>query len=207
MLNSCFACWLMNVFVVSSWLQHRVLAPDKHELYFPILAWILNILTLPFLIRVSPITFFRFLVLLKAVIGCSWNNSCRFLLVWRMFQFLQITAVTFGKNRLYVNINGMRFGSCCSWSFFVIFFRLLSAYKLFLIAHQQFYGRNLASKISLSVLLGDGQGLLWFNRFSLFEVLGHMGCCFLTILDALTVCFLIKGYFCFSLSYAMMRDL
>ena len=76
-----------------------------------------DFLTLSFSIRVRPIISFRFLFLLKTVIGCSWNNSRRFLLVWRMFQFLRTTAVRFGKNRLCVNINGMRFGSCCSWSF------------------------------------------------------------------------------------------
>ena len=117
MLNVCFVCWLINVFVVSTWLQHRVLAPDKHRVRFPVLEGILNFLTLPFSIHVPPIIFFRFLFLLKAVIGCSWKNSCRFLLVWRMFQFLWITAVRFGKNWLYVNINRMCFGSCCSWSF------------------------------------------------------------------------------------------
>ena len=75
-------------------------------------------LTLPFSIRVPPFISLRFLFFLKAVIGYSWNNSRRFLLVWRMFQFLQATAVRFGKNRLYVNINEFRFGSCCSRSFF-----------------------------------------------------------------------------------------
>ena len=117
MLNVCFVCWLINVFVFSTWLKHRVLLPDKHGGHFPVLEGILNFLTLPFSIRVLLIISFRFLFLLKAVIGCSWNNSRRFLLVWRMFQFLRPTAVRFGKNRLYVNINGMRFGSCCSWSF------------------------------------------------------------------------------------------
>ena len=113
-LNVRLVCWLMNVFVVSTWLQHRVLVPDKHGVHSPVLEGILNFLTLPFSIRVLPIISFRFLFLLKAVIGCSWNNSRRFLLVWRMFQFLRTTTVRFGKNRLYVNINGMRFGSCCS---------------------------------------------------------------------------------------------
>ena len=80
----------MNVFVVSTWLQHRVLAPDKHGVHFPVLEGTLNFITL---------------FLLKAVIGCSWNNSHRFLLVWRMFQLLGTTDVRSGKNRLYVNIN------------------------------------------------------------------------------------------------------
>ena len=118
MLNVRFVCWLMNVFVVSTWLQHRVLVPDKHGVHFPVLEGILNFLFLPFSIRVLPIISFRFLFLLKAVIGCSWNNSRRFLLVWRMFHFLRTTALRFSKNRLYVNIHGMRFGSCCSLSFF-----------------------------------------------------------------------------------------
>ena len=107
----------MNVFVVSTWLQHTVLAPDKHEVHFLVLEGIPNFLTLSFSIRVSPVISFRFLFLVKAVIGCSSNNSRRLLLVWRMFQFLRTNAVRFGENRLYVNINGMGFGSCCSWSF------------------------------------------------------------------------------------------
>ena len=104
----------MNVFVVSSWLQQRALVPDKHGAHFPVLDGILNFLTLPFSIRVPSTISFRFLFLLKAVISCSWNNSSRLLLVWRMFQFLRTTAVRFGKNQLYVNINGMHFGFCCS---------------------------------------------------------------------------------------------
>ena len=114
MLNVRFVCWLMNVFVVSTWLQRRVLVPDKHGVHFPVLEGLLTSLTLPFSIRVLPIISFRFLFLLKAVIGCSYNNSCRFLLVWRMFEFLRTTVVRFRKNRLYINITGMRFGSCCS---------------------------------------------------------------------------------------------
>ena len=65
---------------------------------------------------------------------------------------------------------------------------LLQAYQLFLIAHQQVSGRNLASNISLSVLMSDSQNLSWLSKFSLFEALGYMGCCFLTILDALSCC-------------------
>ena len=74
----------MIVFVVSTWLKHTVPAPDKHGVHFPVLEGILNFLTLLFLIHVPPTISFRFLFLLKAVIGCSWNNSRRFLLVWRM---------------------------------------------------------------------------------------------------------------------------
>ena len=105
------------MFVVSTWLQNRLLVPGKHGVHFHVLEGILNFLTLPFSIRVLPIISFRFLFLLKAVIGYSWSNSRRFLLVWRMFQLLQTIAVRFGKNQLYVYINAKRFGSYCSWSF------------------------------------------------------------------------------------------
>ena len=73
---------------------------------------------------------------------------------------------------------------------FLVVDRLLQAYQLFLIAYQQVSGRNLASKISLLVLLSDGQNLSWLSRFSLFEVLGYMGyyflifffyCCFVIV--------------------------
>ena len=61
---------------------------------------------------------------------------------------------------------------------FLVVDRLLQAYQLFLIAHQQVSGRNLASEILILVLLSHGQNLSWLSRFSLFEVLGYMGCCF-----------------------------
>ena len=69
MLNVCIVCWFMNVFVVRNWLQHIVLVPDKHGVQFPVLEGILNFLILSFLIRVLPIISFRFLFLLKVVIG------------------------------------------------------------------------------------------------------------------------------------------
>ena len=69
---------------------------------------------------------------------------------------------------------------------FLIIDHLLQAYQLFLITHQQVFDHNLASKIFLSVLLSDGQNLSWLSRFSLSEVFGYMGCCFTTILDALS---------------------
>ena len=69
---------------------------------------------------------------------------------------------------------------------FLVVYRLLQAYQLSLIAHQQVFGRNPASKISLSVLLCDTQNLLWLSKFFLFKVLYRM--LFLTILDALSRC-------------------
>ena len=94
----------MFVLSVGSWMcllsalgcNKKVIVPDKHGVHFPVLEGILNFLTLPFSIHPLPIISFRFLFLLKAVIGCSWNNSHRLFLVWRMFQFLRTTAVRFG---------------------------------------------------------------------------------------------------------------
>ena len=153
-------------------------------MHFPVLEGILKFLTFPFSIHVLPIISSRFLFLLKAVIGCPWNNSRRLLLVWRMLQFLRTTTVRFVKNRLYVNIMECVLDLVVLDLFLVV--DCLLPYQLFLIAHQQVSGRNLASKISPSVLLSNGRNLSWLSRLSLFEVLGYMGCCFLTILDALS---------------------
>ena len=43
MLNVRIVCRLMNVFVVSTWLQHRVIAPDKRGFQFSVLEGIFNI--------------------------------------------------------------------------------------------------------------------------------------------------------------------
>ena len=48
----------MNMLAVSTWLQHRALAPDKHGVHFPVLEGMWNFLTLPFSIHIPPITFF-----------------------------------------------------------------------------------------------------------------------------------------------------
>ena len=48
---------------------------------------------------------------------------------------------------------------------FLVVGRLLPAYQLFLIAHQQVFDCDLASEIFLSVLLTDGQNLFWLSRF------------------------------------------
>ena len=57
MLDVRFVCWFMNIFVVSTWLQHRVLLPDKQEC---VLEGVLKFLTLQFSIRVPTIISFRF---------------------------------------------------------------------------------------------------------------------------------------------------
>ena len=75
MLNVRFVCWLKNVFVVSTWLQHRVIVPDKQGVHFPVLEGILSFVTLLFSIRVLPIISFRFLFLPDFYI-CIYLHVC-----------------------------------------------------------------------------------------------------------------------------------
>ena len=53
--------------------------------------------------------------------------------------------------------------------FFLVVDCLWRAYQFFLIA--------LLQKSFFQSLLSDGQNLFWLNRFSLFKVLGYIGCC------------------------------
>ena len=69
---------------------------------------------------------------------------------------------------------------------FLVVDHLLKGYQLFLFGHQPVSVRKLASKITLSVLMSDGESLSWLSKFSLFEEFGYMGYCFLTILDVLS---------------------
>ena len=128
------------------------------------------------------------------VIGCFWNNSRRFLFVWGMFQFFRTTAVKFSTNRLYVNINKMRFGSCFSRSLFCSRLSLTNL-PSFLIAHQQVSGCNLALKVSLSIFLSDLQNLSWLVSFFLFvafKILFFQTICMLQVRKSSRVCFLSK---------------
>ena len=103
------------------------------------------------------------------MIECSWNNSLRFLLVWRMFQFLRTTA---GK---YVKIDYILISMECVLDLVVLDLFLLidcflQAYQLFLIAYEQVSDRYLATKIFLLLLFIDCQNLSKLSRFCLFEV-------------------------------------
>ena len=53
-------CWLFSNVFVSTWLQHRVLAPNKRGVHFPVLEEMLNFLSLPFSICVPVIIFLDF---------------------------------------------------------------------------------------------------------------------------------------------------
>ena len=131
MLNVRFVCWRVNVFFTMTWLQHKVLVPDKHRVYFPVLEEILNFLTLPFSIHLPRIISFRFLLFLKAVIVCSWNSSRKVLLVLRMFQFLRPAVVRFGKSWLYLILMECVL-NLVVLNLFLVVDCLLKAYQLFL---------------------------------------------------------------------------
>ena len=57
-------------------------------------------LTFPFLMQLLRISLFRFLFLLKAVIGSSWNNPQGVLLILSIFQWFRTMLLMFGKKRL-----------------------------------------------------------------------------------------------------------
>ena len=86
--------------VVTIWLQHKFLG-----VHFPVIQVLLNFFNLPFSIRVLSIVSFKFLFLLKALIGSSSNSYHRFLFVLGMFQFSPMITTKFRKNRLYDSAN------------------------------------------------------------------------------------------------------
>ena len=68
----CLFCLLTPVFAVSIWLQHRVLASNKHGVHYSVLEEKLNFLTLPFSIHVPPIISFRFFSFFRVALkGCD----------------------------------------------------------------------------------------------------------------------------------------
>ena len=65
---------MINVVVDANWLQHRLTIFDKHGEHWPMVNVFFNVLTVMFSMRLFPISSFRFLFLLKTVIGFSGNN-------------------------------------------------------------------------------------------------------------------------------------
>ena len=114
-----------------------------------------------------------------------------------MFQLLRLTAVRFGNNRLYININRMRFRSYCSQAFPCsrLSFTSLATFSN---CSSTSFDRNLASKFSLSLLLSDGQNFSWLGRLFSFEVFGYNGRQFwmlwIDVKEGLIVCFLYKHF-------------
>ena len=80
--------------VVITWLHHRVLALNKHGVHFIFLEGMFDFLTLSFSILVPPVTYFRFLILLKVAIGCSCNNSLKQMTTRFLLLLLRLLALT-----------------------------------------------------------------------------------------------------------------
>ena len=96
-------CWLLNVDVVVSWWQHRVLLFLKRKEHFPGFKVHLFVsFMILFSILLLPMSSLRFLLRLKAVTGSFWKVFFRDLLTDSMFQFLRIILLMLDQNQLYV---------------------------------------------------------------------------------------------------------
>ena len=176
MLRVCYVCWRVNVLVVITSLQHTVFSPDKRWVHFPFLEGILNFSTL-FSISVPQITSSRLFFtwrLWSSVLGIILVGFCCFggcsSFCKQLLQGLVKIDYIFILMECALNLVVL--------DLFPVVGCLLQAYQLFLTAYQQASGRNLASKISLSVLGSNSQNLCWLSRFFLFVVFAYMGCCF-----------------------------
>ena len=117
--NFFFVCWLINVAVDVKWLQHKLSFFDKYEEHLPMVNEFFALLTFPFLMQLLSISSFRFLFLLKTVIGSFWNKSWSALLILSIFQCFRTILLIFGKKRLQADSSGGLF--CVSLS--SVFFR------------------------------------------------------------------------------------
>ena len=102
-----FFCWLLNLVVVFTCLQHIFPAFDLHGVHLPSFKVFRFLLTLPFSIQCLPIISWIFLFCLNAVIGSFLKISLRFLFICKIFQFFQMVLVIFDRNRLYVITRGI----------------------------------------------------------------------------------------------------
>ena len=100
-------CWLLNLVVVFTCLQHIFPAFDLHGVHLPSFKVFRFLLTLPFSIQCLPIISWIFLFCLNAVIGSFLKISLRFLFIYKIFQFFQMVLVIFDRNRLYVITRGV----------------------------------------------------------------------------------------------------
>ena len=81
-------------------MHHRLPVFDKHREHLPVVNVLFARLTFPFLMQLLRISSFRFLFLLKAVAGPSWNNPWSVLQMLSILHCFQTTLLMFGKKRL-----------------------------------------------------------------------------------------------------------
>ena len=107
----------MPVIVHVNWLQHRSPVFDKHGEHLPMVNIFFSRLTFPFSIILLPISTFRFLFLLNAVIGSSCNSPWSVLLILSIFQSFWIMLLMFGEKLLWDNTSGILFCASLSCAF------------------------------------------------------------------------------------------
>ena len=81
-------------------MHHRLPVFDKHGEHLPVVSVLFTRLTFPFSMQLLLISSFRFLFLLKAVIGPSWNNPWTVLQMLSILQCFRTMLLMFGKKRL-----------------------------------------------------------------------------------------------------------
>ena len=102
-----FVCWLLNVIVVFTCLQHTFPAFDLHRVHLPSLEVFKSFLTLLFSIQCVSIISWMFLLRLNAAISSFLKLFLRFSFISKIFQFFLMVLVIFGRSRLYVITRGI----------------------------------------------------------------------------------------------------
>ena len=86
-------CWLLKIGEEINCLQQSVLLFAEHREHLPFFIILLCFLTLLCSILLLPISFFKFLLRLKAATGSFWKISSNALFIDKMFQCLRTTLV------------------------------------------------------------------------------------------------------------------
>ena len=102
-----FVCWLLNVVVVFTCLQHTFPAFDLHSVQLPSFKVFKSFLILPLSIQCVPIISWMLLFCLNAVIGSFLKIFLRFLFTRKIFQFFVMVLVIFCRNQLYIIKRGI----------------------------------------------------------------------------------------------------
>ena len=102
-----FVCWLLNIVVVFTCLQHIIPTFELHGVHLPSFEIFKFNLTLAFSSQCVPRISWMFLFPLNAVVGSFLKISLSFWFTCKTFQFLLMVWVIFGRNRLYVITRGI----------------------------------------------------------------------------------------------------
>ena len=106
-----FVCYLLNVVIVFTCLEHIFPAFDLHGVHLPSFKVFKSFLILPFSIQYIRIIPWMFLFRFNDSIGSFLKISLKFLFIY--FQFFLMVLVIFGRNMLYVITRGILSDFCC----------------------------------------------------------------------------------------------